>query len=515
MRNSELFNEDNEATYCPEDDKLRLYVGRVPREEYLALKDEGWKSTPKQDCDFVAVWTAKREDTALSYAGIIGDEDQGPEDRAADRAERFAGYRDNRRRDAGELADRYDNAPSVFTGQNSEKTEKRLNQVERLADRAVNMWDKAEYWQSRTIGVINHALHNSSASVRMGRIKKLESELRSIEKDKKGYEATYSKWEKILDMEDAEKQTEVARVFSGFGYGGWIYEDPTRDDGYKTCLYSLLDDKKITGAEAAKMYLEKHTHPLKCTWRGLHHLKLRLEYENQMLEAQGGRAGQMEMIPGGWYCGHQIHQVNKSRETGRICSLKVRTNAIVSNYAWEMRHNVEGTDYALITVEVERNAPGNYREPTEEDLQLLKQKKNEAKKGKHKKPALINPTIESAKRLQEIWNTKKLDGYKPESWSNYKPTEITIITQEQYKIISNGSYGKAKTVWIAPDGTMNNERYRGNVEDGAICKVREKYPDGAYSMYNAHSVIVISDKPQKDLPEFVKEVKEEKEAANV
>ena len=24
------YNEANEATYCPEDDKIRLYVGRVP-----------------------------------------------------------------------------------------------------------------------------------------------------------------------------------------------------------------------------------------------------------------------------------------------------------------------------------------------------------------------------------------------------------------------------------------------------------------------------------------------------
>ena len=41
------------ATYCPEDNKLRLYVGRVPRDEYLELRAGKWKSTPKQDCDFV------------------------------------------------------------------------------------------------------------------------------------------------------------------------------------------------------------------------------------------------------------------------------------------------------------------------------------------------------------------------------------------------------------------------------------------------------------------------------
>ncbi len=45
------------VTYSPEDNKLRLYVGRVPRDEYLRLKANGFISTPKQDCDFVATWT--------------------------------------------------------------------------------------------------------------------------------------------------------------------------------------------------------------------------------------------------------------------------------------------------------------------------------------------------------------------------------------------------------------------------------------------------------------------------
>lgn len=52
------------ATYCPEDNKLRLYCGRVPRDDYVALRSLGFQSTPKQDCDFVAVWTPYREDAA-------------------------------------------------------------------------------------------------------------------------------------------------------------------------------------------------------------------------------------------------------------------------------------------------------------------------------------------------------------------------------------------------------------------------------------------------------------------
>ncbi len=36
------------ATYSPEDNKLRLYVGRVPREEFLKLRAEGWTTLHKQ-----------------------------------------------------------------------------------------------------------------------------------------------------------------------------------------------------------------------------------------------------------------------------------------------------------------------------------------------------------------------------------------------------------------------------------------------------------------------------------
>ncbi len=44
------------VTYSPEDNKLRLYVGRVPRADYEKLRAAGFVATPKQDCDFAATW---------------------------------------------------------------------------------------------------------------------------------------------------------------------------------------------------------------------------------------------------------------------------------------------------------------------------------------------------------------------------------------------------------------------------------------------------------------------------
>ena len=95
----EQISSTGSATYCPEDNKLRLYVGRVPRPEYDALRAEGWTSTPKQGCDFVAHWTPERRDTAIAYGdGFIGDEDQSPAG-SADLATRFPHLHRGRARD--------------------------------------------------------------------------------------------------------------------------------------------------------------------------------------------------------------------------------------------------------------------------------------------------------------------------------------------------------------------------------------------------------------------------------
>ena len=220
MKLEELFNEDHRATYCPEDDKLRLYVGRVPRDQYDFLRAQGWQATAKQDCDFSAVWTVSRKATALAYAGIIEDEDQGPEDRAADRAERFGGYRDKRLDEATGHADRYDAGPQVHGYQSQARGERAAARHDRQAGRAVDAWDKAEYWTSRTAGVISNALHRSSPAVRMGRIKTIEADLRKAEADwKKSTEAAQYRFDSIASIvEHAEGTREKNRPLRRGGF---------------------------------------------------------------------------------------------------------------------------------------------------------------------------------------------------------------------------------------------------------------------------------------------------------
>ncbi|MHA1573785.1 MAG: DUF3560 domain-containing protein [Alphaproteobacteria bacterium] len=433
------YDESHMATYCPEDDKLRLYVGWVDREEYQELRTQGWKATPKQECDFVATWTPAREDMALSYAGEIDDEDQAPTDRAADRAERFAGYRDKRTSEALGLADRYESEPRVHGYQDEKRGERAARRHDRIGSRAVSQWDKAEYWTRRTAGVIQHAIYTSSAPVRMGRIKKLEADLRRIV-------ASYTPQDDstTTDSEGVEYR------YCGQSRGGhWVRVD-------------RLESLK---AESARMEA---------------HVRLRLAYENQMLEAQGGRLASTGMEIGGTLGGKVIAKVNKSSKTGRVVSVAV-IGPKVDGWAYKTK-NVDGTDYALYTIATERFAQSAYTAPTDESRAKLGEFKAAQKAAKSKAPAqakLINPSEDEAEKLQAIWNAKR------STWEDErKPVKMT---QAAYSSRSKGSYAPGRTAKLAAGG----QRITSWRDDRpAVVKVREFQG----------RVVIIVDKPQKALP---------------
>ncbi len=205
---SDAARENNHATYCPEDNKLRLYIPdtlggskSLDRESYEYLICKGWKWSPKQDCDFVATWSPLNQHTALllipEYEDI-GDEDQSPQDRAADRAERYAGYQGRRLAEAQGFADDYDSGGAAGC-QNQGRADRIAAKRDRTALQASTQWGKAEYWVTRTAGVIRHALYNMQPEVRRGRIVRLESELRRCEPGRQ--------WAKHLTLRLAYERT--------------------------------------------------------------------------------------------------------------------------------------------------------------------------------------------------------------------------------------------------------------------------------------------------------------------
>jgi len=535
----------NRASYQPEDDKLRLYVGRVPRSEYEALRAEGWTSTPKQDCDFVAVWTPQREATAIRYAGIIEDEDMSPEERAADRAERFAGYRDRRTMEAVGHADRYDSGPAVHGYQDYGRAVKAADRHDRIAGRAVNSWDKAEYWQMRTAGVISHALHKCSPGVRMGRINTLEAELRKIEASGRKYcEERATEHGVILSIvEHSEGKRDKMKPAPGFQYcvarirevDGQAFDAPFSVEQMRRVMISAIlcgsrsdhwserrgqvERGEMEAVTVAREWLDAHGweapeeyDPTGNAWHT--HITLRLAYERQMLEAQGGRAEMLEILPGGKIAGRLIIKVNKSAVTKRAKSCVVLAPKIY-DYDYQAK-NIPGTEFAARTVELERLRPETYAAPTAESLAELEawNKAQKAAAPKSDKAPLINPTDEDAERLQSLWNAQALAdreaGYARMGYSlpvtDCKPVEVMRTTQAVYSANSKGTYSGAGTSLVFPGGHREESYYNAaekmrKKHGKEVCQVRQTSSGG--STYSAARVIIITDKPQKPLPAAV------------
>lgn len=513
MNNPELYNESNESTYCPEDDKIRLYVGRVPREEFLKLRAEGWKSTPKQDCDFVAVWTPDREETALSYSGWIGDEDQSPTDRAADRAERFTGYLDKRRTEAGYHADRYDAGPMVYGHQDKGRATRQADRHDRQAWRACNAWSKAEYWERRTRGVIESALYKSRPDVRFGRIKKLEAEKRKLEKSAKEYARLYKTWQAIESGKlNAEKAARwICLQWSKVEYNG---ERVNVTDLVKVNWTGEPNPNGIESAEIAQLWIsEAQTpgDPESKSERALAHLDLRLAYENQMLGEQGGTAGLLEIEAGGKFGKHLIWKVNKSPATGRPVSVQVK--GTTSGFSARSGYKKEETWEVLRTIEIDRYPQSAYVAPTSESLAELKAEKAAWKKAnaKPKAPKLVNPTDEDAERLQEIWNERAADSFSASEsrYTSREPEKVEILrmTQAQYSARSKGSFSSCETREVCREGKLEERasnmwssaaEKRRKARGPAVCKVRISTKGSGF--YGPPAVVILTDKPQKPLP---------------
>lgn len=519
------------SSYSPEDNKLRLYVGRVTRPEFDALRADGWITTSKQreagGCDFVSTWTPSRRDTALAYGdGVIEDEDQPMAERAAQRAERFGGYRDKRLDEATGHADAYEGGPSAHGYQNAARAERAAARHDRIGDRATDAWSKAEYWTSRTSGVIGHALYKSRPDVRMGRIKVIEADLRKMEKTLADYQALYSDFEKLAAIADPEKQNKIAREYLGSRHVWGEYLHP-RAEGHpreyfrtnKTSLYSLISDEQapITGAEACALFFSNHGKPrTENDWTT--HYKLRLTYENQMLEAQGGRAAHVEMVPGGWLGDRQIQKINKSPATGRVVSVIVRDNHASNCNHWGKQFEDGKPRVLSHTIETERLPANAYRPPTDEELAAFNAQQKQAKaKAKVTRAAtaipLINPTDADAERLQALWNAQTLAdreaSYKRNGYSlpvtDCPPQKVLRIKQATYSAHSKGSYASAGTRNVYMGGFMQSHTYNAQEKMRAkygapVCQLRQISGEESYA---AHRVIVITDKPQTAIPAAV------------
>ncbi len=436
------------ASYSPEDNKLRLYTAsRLDAETYARVKAAGFRWAPKQELFVAPSWSPAREDLLLALCGEIDDEDYSPEERAADRAERFAGYRDKRSAEATGRADTFDAGPSAFGHQSRARAELQAMRHDRHRVHAVSQWSKAEYWQERTHAVISHALHKSSAEVRRGRILAIEADLRKLV-------ASYTPTDNpphIINQQEYSWSTgtylhegaAVPHVWVGpKGRGGnWV---------------------PVARLEAMKQGSQ----------RWIAHYENRLAYERAMLANEGGTAAEADMEPGGWIGSHQIHGVNRSPVTGRVVSVKL----LAPKPYWR------GDGPAPLTLQlfnIERMGQDAYRSPTDEEREAFK-----AQKKASKKPpvSLINPTTEDAQRLQDALNRRAADKAREKGRNPSDPRKVESVDSATWTL------RKGAGIYSVEQLTFRDVTFKVRVG-------RRGYDYNA-----AQSVIVLTDKPQKPLP---------------
>lgn len=283
------------ATYSPEDNKLRLYAStRLDAELYARVKGAGFIWAPKQELFVAPMWTPAREDLCLELAGEVGDEDTSLVDRAEQRADRFDGYRDNRRADS-EAAQRAvsaiaDNIPlgqPILVGHHSERHARRdQKRIESGMRRAVHMWETAKYWEARAAGALLHANYKDRPKVRARRIKTLEAELRKCEREKAQAQSRCQAWTGgPLTIEQARKLANVSSFYvteansNGQRWSAWDVLRPD-EDRYAAC-------PSMTVEEVQTILKERYAKLFPRLDRWIRHYQLRITYECTMLDAQG------------------------------------------------------------------------------------------------------------------------------------------------------------------------------------------------------------------------------------
>lgn len=283
------------ATYSPDDNKLRLYSEeRLSPEIYAKVRDAGFRWAPQQKLFVAPAWSPEREDLLLELCGEIEDDDTSLVDRAAERAERFEEYSDKRKEDAqraheavSSIADNIPLGQPILVGHHSEARARRdAKKIQRGMEKAVRMWDTSKYWASRAKGALASAKYKELPGVRHRRIEGLEADVRRCK-------AAYTPKEPVQRIMQGDPREPHVWCSNGGRSGSWV-------------------------KEADLPALEKHYS------RWITHYEHRIEYEKAMLQEQGGLAAdKFNIIVGGkvLYADRWLTVLKVNRSGGKIKSL--------------------------------------------------------------------------------------------------------------------------------------------------------------------------------------------------
>lgn len=290
---------EHDATYSPDDNKLRIYPAyRLDREDYARLKSAGYKWAPKQELFVAPMWTPHREDIAVEFCGEIGDEDTSLVDRAEERAERFEDYSEKRLSDAhaakkavSAIADNIPLGQPILVGHHSEKhARKDAQRIENGMRKAIKMWETSKYWEQRAAGALRHAKYKERPDVRARRIKKIEAARRKTVKNIEQAKSMLNLWltPVILSRGRALAITNCISLFyCKFPLDKYPRNPPASQYEGDMSLYSALDGGVITPKQARNLHVPALERGIAYNKRWLSHYDNRLKYEKAMLGEQG------------------------------------------------------------------------------------------------------------------------------------------------------------------------------------------------------------------------------------
>jgi protein-L-isoaspartate O-methyltransferase len=415
-----------QATYSPDDNKLRLYsTSRLDRDLYDRVKAAGFKWAPKQELFVAPMWTPERENLLIELCGEVEDEDKSLVERAEERAERFEDYSDSRANDAqrareavSSISEHIPLGQPILVGHHSEKrARKDAQRIENGMRYAVKMWETSEYWTSRAAGAIRSAKYKERPDVRARRIKGLEADKRKQEK----YIEEAKQDLKLWSRDDLTLEQAVA--IAGLSRLHLPKKEGDREDwNIPASAYSTLRGEYTnlyaprTVAEVVEHAKNYYPRTIAHHQRWLNHFNNRIAYEKAMLDEQGGlTADKFDIKPGGRVLvrGDWMVVIRVNKVAGRI-------NSVTTNCRYVSVRGIEEIN--------------DYREPTEEETAKVQKATKLAPLVNYPGEGFIEVTTEEWKRKH----------------SDYKIVRTAKATDEygayRYRVgfVPGGSYRQAQ-----------------------------------------------------------------------
>jgi hypothetical protein len=274
-----------DATYNPEDNKLRLYAPeRLDRELYLRLRENGFLPAKIQKCHFAA-WTPGREDLCIELFGEISLDKTTLAERAQAKVERLEALavRNIEKADAftqaaQRITGSMQTTQPVLIGHHSEgratRQEKQFDSAKAHAEKAADM---VNYWNYRARGVADFANGKSNIRTVSGRIKKLLAELRDRQRKINHGHIIVKLWTKINTIEDAQEREKMVKYYLGCK----IKSGNATMDGH----HSKLNNNEITFDDVIQQCIQwgQRLSNSEYTMRWISHILNRLSYERAEL----------------------------------------------------------------------------------------------------------------------------------------------------------------------------------------------------------------------------------------